>query len=1031
MSGLSPIGDTIALTTLAYKLYQKGYLVARDAPRHVRDLVQEVETIKTILYTITDQVKQEPSPAITRVLGNCFETLSEFGALIEKYEILSFSDRGNRFKKVQWANEQNKIRDLREKFRDHERRLHLILTAEGRSELDKSASSKDASSVQQDLFPNTSLSMARTPTTGTTDTERTLRESSRSPRASIASLRSAQMHRDLSDRTRAYSRSGRVLKDLWKSDLRNLSVSQTLAECPNCATRADVTQAIELDDEENDTAVAPSEARAKEPFQPHSAREKYQISAALQACFEKSHDSLKTEFSLESWLRIGTWWLIKSRIISRALTQKGVQRRSTRTSEFESRWESTVSEEQASLDLLKSSWIFEEIILKQLEDESFFDIYIQKLATDLMRNIDVDLRDNRASVTAVSAADDDGLRRLNTGLLEDFQQPLEAKSDVPKAIDDPSTPFRWIDVRFPPICHSFETEKVVFRTFVNAQFGIKEHRSKSFSAPYLLLLWTAAGENNIFLSLINHQGTLNLSRKLSVHDLKHYDSADASLAPLAVDFPSHIDAEIKFLNANDVDDFLALPRRFFAAMGEQLAGPEEIALFQTHVLSYDDKLSRSGEWKTSATMRASKRSSCGLRMYETVTGDRWTVTRRLVVSSAPDSTGPFCISHWLPPDKIEIQVDSTAVTVDWSNCAQHKPETTNKTTFHYYGYDADHPNCQVRMIFGNSRDARLFRDILLYPTEMLPQVRQVVEIEPPSSVQNTRIYRLEDEHEPDTPYSAIVSATKNPKSFHKSEIFYVYKDIDFEFADKDLNAVIFHQVWSPGYVSTKPRSSYPLNEKDPMPKFGGAVMPKEGKDARFTFGCEHDLIRFMKSLTGWRLKYYGPLLKTTLIKTGGFRERKEDLKDVCVQLWEKASAEGTPRTQLVIRVSENAAEPWITATCTFSFSSIYLFQILIVRGPVLDHSYYRDRTIPTTTETSVELKSLDVQRGSVVDENMMAMTPGVNEAAGGKRWKLLLKFQDLEGEIDSDSLKVRIDHRGFTKTFALDRRAFSEESGLD
>ena len=93
MSGLSPIGDTIALTTLAYKLYQKGYLVARDAPQHVRDLVQEVEIIKDILYLINDQVSEElgpafPSKAVRLVLRQCFGALSEFGALIEKYEIL-------------------------------------------------------------------------------------------------------------------------------------------------------------------------------------------------------------------------------------------------------------------------------------------------------------------------------------------------------------------------------------------------------------------------------------------------------------------------------------------------------------------------------------------------------------------------------------------------------------------------------------------------------------------------------------------------------------------------------------------------------------------------------------------------------------------------------------------------------------------------------------------------------------------------------------------------------------------------------
>lgn len=461
---------------------------------------------------------------------------------------------------------------------------------------------------------------------------------------------------------------------------------------------------------------------------------------------------------------------MKSRIILRALNQNGIQRRRTDTSEFESRWQSTVSEEQASLDLLKSCWIFEEIILKERDSESFSYVSIQKLATDLMRNIDMDLQENQTSVMAVSTAGNSGLERLNRSLLEDFQQSLEAESYVPKAIDDPSTHFRWIDVDQDNA--GFETEKVVFRTFVNAQLGIKEHRSKSPTAPYLLLLWTTVGENDISLSLINQKGTLNLSRPLSIHDLEYYDSADTSLAPLAMDFPCHVSADIKFLNPSDVKDFWALPKRFFAAMGQMHARSEEVALLQTHLLSYKDQLSISGQWSTSDSLQASKRSSCGLRLYETVADGRWKVTRRLVISSAPDSNTPVCISHWLPPDKVEIQVDGTVVNVAWSNCAQYKTKSRNKTQVHYYGYDADHPNCKLRMTFGSSRDARVFADILLYPSEMPPQVRKVVQIERATSVQLTRVYRLEDEHEPDRPYSAVISTSRRPGSFRKSETFY-------------------------------------------------------------------------------------------------------------------------------------------------------------------------------------------------------------------------------------------------------------------
>lgn len=50
-------------------------------------------------------------------------------------------------------------------------------------------------------------------------------------------------------------------------------------------------------------------------------------------------------------------------------------------------------------------------------------------------------------------------------------------------------------------------------SFVDAQLGRKDERSKSLGAPYLLLLWAKTGESEIFVSLCNQSGTLNLCRK--------------------------------------------------------------------------------------------------------------------------------------------------------------------------------------------------------------------------------------------------------------------------------------------------------------------------------------------------------------------------------------------------------------------------------------------------------------------------------------------------------------------------------------
>ena len=58
-----------------------------------------------------------------------------------------------------------------------------------------------------------------------------------------------------------------------------------------------------------------------------------------------------------------------------------------------------------------------------------------------------------------------------------------------------------------------ENERVLFRTFVNAEIGGKRYRMKSKGAPYLLLLSTKEGESEPRVTICNQSGTLGLSRE--------------------------------------------------------------------------------------------------------------------------------------------------------------------------------------------------------------------------------------------------------------------------------------------------------------------------------------------------------------------------------------------------------------------------------------------------------------------------------------------------------------------------------------
>lgn len=88
----SPIGDTIALTKLAYALYSRVIVVARDAPEQFEALLQDLDTYKRVLYRIRSQADHDSDPsysvAVQDVLDRCFRTLYGLRDLTTKYENL-------------------------------------------------------------------------------------------------------------------------------------------------------------------------------------------------------------------------------------------------------------------------------------------------------------------------------------------------------------------------------------------------------------------------------------------------------------------------------------------------------------------------------------------------------------------------------------------------------------------------------------------------------------------------------------------------------------------------------------------------------------------------------------------------------------------------------------------------------------------------------------------------------------------------------------------------------------------------------
>ena len=92
----SPIGDTIALMKLAYTLYSRVIVVARDAPEQFKALLQDLDVYKSVLYRIRSQTDHGSDPvyndAVHNILIRCFHTLYELRDLTTKYENLGEYD---------------------------------------------------------------------------------------------------------------------------------------------------------------------------------------------------------------------------------------------------------------------------------------------------------------------------------------------------------------------------------------------------------------------------------------------------------------------------------------------------------------------------------------------------------------------------------------------------------------------------------------------------------------------------------------------------------------------------------------------------------------------------------------------------------------------------------------------------------------------------------------------------------------------------------------------------------------------------
>ncbi|KAL8859566.1 MAG: hypothetical protein Q9178_003965 [Gyalolechia marmorata] len=940
------IGDVLQLSRLAADLYTKGWVVARDAPQEFRDLVHELCLLKEVLFVVHRKVTPDDvySDCTRRVLQQCFSALSDFSILVAKNKIAecacipsALSDRGHWFRRLQWSREQDSICTCRNKLQKYQQLLQLVLTPEGRTILGRNSidvAEEDDQGIKladgcsstygeqnvERKRPGTSFSSPNR--TKTIDSAQTLVHSAK-PREPF--LHSYQTSNPF------YMNAGIAeLVPIQKSPSQSTqqsSVSESqrsgeYSQPPRSYTKRPSDASVEGRLRQmsfgtitsDDSLWGPStEHSVFQPLEIPEQREKHECPEELNAAFLQSFDDIGNEILDESWIRVATWWLIKSQTVFRSLNSTVNHSQKDAFHDY-SHWENTTSKYQAYVDLLKASWILDELIRARKVAGDLTKPHARKLVTDLMKTLKSDLHHRRRDrscaeiPTAVLLAQD-------LSLLESFEQTVEAKENEPRAMDDMTTSQRWITIDKDH--GGFPEERILFRSFVNAQVGQRHERSKSSNAPYVILLWTQAGDSEIIVSLCNQRDTMNLSRKLTAEDVE-YDHRDAEAAhqgddatALHLDFPSQ-SAEINFLTASDFRDFRRGPKRFFDAVRGRDPRPGELTVFQTVLKSYRNADTAMSTVDLTGHDSAHKSfASCELRLYEQMDETCWKSIRRLVISSAADSKKLGSVSHWLPISNVRLQVEDLTVTLSWSDCAHlEKKSGGNYNPYYSYVYRPDEPNQKLILLFNHSDDAQRFEECILYLTETPPQVRLIGKIDSASAFQETRIYSLYDQDDPDRGYHGIVYAKKSPKTYHFSQVCYIYRDLDFSFLNQNATEIELRNVRVPHYTSTRHKMLSRPKDSDAPPEFR-EVTPVS-RPMRLTFSTDDDAVHFLSGLTGWHLRFYKQCAKLVLTDQSHIRKSKKSYKNAEILLWQKSASEAGSLTQLVVRVSEGD-KPWLTA----------------------------------------------------------------------------------------------------------------------
>ncbi|KAL8795321.1 MAG: hypothetical protein Q9195_002191 [Heterodermia aff. obscurata] len=896
----------------------------------LRTLRDDVNSDKSFFERMGDNRKQ----MLERCLASCFETLHKLQKLVVKYRELGVADGLQFWKKLKWVSKQGEISELKSKIMVHSCNINLCMSSIGNSSLARMETSM-MKALERQMAPEevvdendqlAPLQKSKTVPTAGSDlseaddpglgirrqfTETTLVDqnvgaspdstpslsSEEAPEVTSTSPITPKHKRHWIPTTTGKTRTGgsfsqdRDVKAIHQNPMTYESAGVDLARTTARSRRllslgADSTTTEQEKPQNVDEVVAEAmktlslirqKEQAARPLRIVRQDPQHAPDEVLKKKFQQLVDEeLKIrKLNARDWLRVATWWLLKAQYNMRL---EKPELSNTRAS-FSVSGGSKTPANQAYIDLLKSRWILDTIILREDNRSSLMTDENRKLFHTLSDGI----REEFNEFEPVDEPDKDVLLDQNCEIWE-FLQPKEETYD-----DDDLLPGlengRWITVEQDDAGE--EDETVIFRTFVNAALGGKASRVRSRGAPYMLILSTKEGESEPKVTLCNQSGTICLTRDITMDDLREPAYSEGPFSdpqlntqnPVPLNF-DRMSVAIAFTNDVDLDKFMRIPRAYFDAV--RCREPQQLTERATETLIFKSSVEIFEKLNASTMQPTSPRlqyRSCDLRVLETTTTERWRTTRRLVISSSAAEKKPWCTEFFLPLSRVQInrQELPRRAMIKWSDCCHEKSDRTdgNYNTIYSYVYDDSNPNICLSLLFRNQADATQFEETVLKLS--IPPVS--------SSYRGSEaryVHNITDTEPNPKNYKALM-LVHTRLDWRYSELYYTFRDTDYVFDRRQLR-VRFPQASYTDYISTHVDKLWKPEVKD-RPHFHHC----EKRIGNVSIDFEEEAVAqsFMSSLTsGYRLLFSRCALHITTQKPSKLRSTKSNKGSSEVQLWQ-------------------------------------------------------------------------------------------------------------------------------------------------